>query len=66
MSRLQETYKNEIVPAMINKFGYKNENYPVSNNVFEKSLSLPIFPDMSDEEIDYVIKTVNKVVNENV
>ena len=24
MSRLQETYKNEIVPAMINKFGYKN------------------------------------------
>jgi large subunit ribosomal protein L5 len=24
VSRLQETYKNEIVPAMINKFGYKN------------------------------------------
>ncbi|MCT7911800.1 DegT/DnrJ/EryC1/StrS family aminotransferase [Arcobacter lacus] len=53
-------------PYYKDKFGYKNENYPVSNNVFEKSLSLPIFPDMSDEEIDYVIKTVNKVVNENV
>ena len=24
MTRLQETYKNEIVPAMITKFGYKN------------------------------------------
>lgn len=24
MSRLQETYKNEIVPAMVKKFGYKN------------------------------------------
>ena len=24
MSRLKETYKNEIVPAMIKKFGYKN------------------------------------------
>lgn len=24
MSRLKETYQNEIVPAMVNKFGYKN------------------------------------------
>ena len=24
MSRLQETYKNDIVPAMTKKFGYKN------------------------------------------
>ena len=24
MSRLKETYKNEIVDAMIKKFGYKN------------------------------------------
>ena len=24
MNRLQETYKNEIVPALIKKFGYKN------------------------------------------
>ena len=24
MSRLQETYKNDIVPALMKKFGYKN------------------------------------------
>lgn len=39
-------------------YKYTNENYPVSNQVFEESLSLPIYPDMSDDEIDYIINKV--------
>lgn len=53
-------------PYYKEKYILKNEDYPVANKVFEKSLSLPIFPDMTDAEIEYVIKTVNEVVNENV
>ena len=45
------------------KYGYKDENYPVANRVFEESLSLPIYPDMSDEEIEYVIKNLLDVVS---
>lgn len=45
-----------------NKYGYKNEDYPVANKVFNKSLSLPIYPDMSGEEIEYVIKNVLEIV----
>lgn len=45
-----------------NKYGYKNEDYPISNKVFGKSLSLPIYPDMSDEEIQYVINKVKEIV----
>lgn len=45
-----------------NKYGYKNEDYPIANKVFDKSLSLPIYPDMSDEEIEYVIKNVLEIV----
>jgi len=52
-------------PYYKNRYGYKNENYPVANMIFEKSLSLPIFPDMTHEEIQYVIDTVGRVVNEN-
>lgn len=52
-------------PYYKNKYGYNNENYPVSNKVFENSLSLPIYPDMSDDEINYVIKKVKEIV-ENV
>ena len=45
-----------------NRYGYKNEDYPVANDVFDKSLSLPIYPDMSDEEVEYVIKNVLEIV----
>jgi perosamine synthetase len=45
-----------------NRYEYKNEDYPIANDVFDKSLSLPIYPDMSDEEINFVIKNVLEIV----
>jgi perosamine synthetase len=33
-------------------------DYPGSEWIFERTLSLPIYPGMNDEEIDYVISTV--------
>lgn len=52
---LQSYYKN--------KFNYKSENYPAANEAFEKSLSLPIYPDMTAEEIEYVINQVKKALS---
>jgi len=49
-------------PYYKDKYGYKNEDYPIANRVFEKSISLPIYPDMSDEEIAYVIDNVKALV----
>jgi len=40
------------------KYNYKNEAYPIANEVFDKSLSLPIYPDLSDEDVEYIIKSV--------
>lgn len=40
------------------KYDYINENYPVANKVFEQSLSLPIYPDLSDEDVEYIIENV--------
>lgn len=45
------------------KYDYKDENYPISNKVFDKSLSLPIYPDMTNEEIEYVIKNIEEIVS---
>jgi len=50
-------------PYYKNKYGYKNEDYPIANDVFDKSLSLPIYPDMSDEEVNYVIHKVKEIVD---
>ena len=50
-------------PYYKNKYGYKNKDYPVANRVFDKSLSLPIYPDMSNKEVAYVIEKVKEIVN---
>lgn len=49
-------------PYYKKRYGYREEDYPVANSVFEQSLSLPIYPDMREEEIDYVIQNVLEVV----
>jgi dTDP-4-amino-4,6-dideoxygalactose transaminase len=38
--------------------GYDIINYPVAYNNYKSEISLPIFPQLTDEEVDYVIKTV--------
>lgn len=47
-------------PYYKNTFKYKDSDYPVANYVFEKSLSLPIYPDLTKEEIEYIIDKVLK------
>ena len=41
-----------------NRYGYREADYPVANRVFEESLSLPIYPDLSDEDVAYIIDRV--------
>ncbi len=50
-------------PFYQNKYGYIDSDYPVSNKVFEKSLSLPIYPSMCSEDIEYIIENTLKLVN---
>ncbi len=45
------------------KYGYQERDYPIANSVFERSLSLPIYPDMSDIEIEYVIEKLKEVIS---
>lgn len=49
-------------PYYKERYGYKDEDYPVANDVFKHSLSLPIYPDMLEEEIAYVIEQVTELV----
>ena len=49
-------------PYYREKFGYKNGDYPVAEEIFERVISLPMFPKMNDEDIDDVINAVQKVI----
>jgi perosamine synthetase len=39
-------------------FGDRAADYPVANRVFKRSLSLPIYPDMTDAQVDFVARRV--------
>ena len=43
--------------------GYKKGDFPNSERIAEAGLSLPMFPEMSDEQINYVIEKVKEFFN---
>lgn len=44
------------------RFGYKVEDFLNSEWVFERVVSLPIFPGMTEEEVNYVIENVVEIL----
>ena len=49
-------------PFYKENFGYKDGDYPIAEKYYEQELSLPLYPGMSDEDVDAVIKTVKEVI----
>jgi dTDP-4-amino-4,6-dideoxygalactose transaminase len=49
-------------------FKEKNNNpadFPISEWVYKRTLSLPIFPDMTEDEVNYVISSIKKIIKDN-
>lgn len=53
-----------LQPVYQRDFGYKAGDYPVAEREFQRSLSLPIYSSMREEEIEYVISCVLEVASE--
>jgi UDP-4-amino-4,6-dideoxy-N-acetyl-beta-L-altrosamine transaminase len=48
-------------PYYTKNFGtYNPKDFPIANSYYEKCLSLPLFPKMTDEDVDRVIQSVEK------
>jgi len=41
------------------RLGYNKGDFPVAENVMGQIVSLPLFPELSGKEIDYIIDTIN-------
>ncbi len=52
-------------PYYSRTYGYREEQFPNANDAYARCISLPIFPDMSDAEIQRVISSVKAVVQGN-
>jgi perosamine synthetase len=48
-----------------NKYGYKNTDFPNASFLFDRIVSLPIYPSMTEEDIEYVINMVIKIISLN-
>ena len=44
------------------KYGYKRGDFPVSEKMGDSTITLPFYPRLSQEEVNYIIQTVNNTV----
>jgi UDP-4-amino-4-deoxy-L-arabinose-oxoglutarate aminotransferase len=44
------------------RFGYKNGDFPVAEKIGDSTLTIPLYPKLTDAEADYVITAVSRVV----
>lgn len=44
------------------KFGYRPEDFPIANEIGSRTLSLPLYPKLSEEEVRIVCQTLKKVM----
>jgi perosamine synthetase len=52
-------------PYYIDSFGYTAEMFPNSTHAYKRIVSLPLYPRLTDAEVNYVIHTVKKTIQEN-
>jgi perosamine synthetase len=49
-------------PYYRERFGYRGGEYPAAENAYERLISLPMFHGMSDQDVEDVIRGVNKII----
>jgi dTDP-4-amino-4,6-dideoxygalactose transaminase len=56
---------NHLQPYYRDKYGYKPQDFPVASAEFQRLVSLPLYPRMSDQDVTDVIDAVTAVVQSN-
>jgi len=51
-------------PYYKTKYGYKWGNYPVAEEYYQKALSIPLYPKMKDDDVEYVIESIKGLASE--
>jgi dTDP-4-amino-4,6-dideoxygalactose transaminase len=52
-------------PFYRDRFGYKPTDFPNASAVFERIISLPIYPGMTEADVEKVIEAVKNIVLQN-
>lgn len=49
-------------PYYRREFGYKKGDFPKAEGYYDQAITLPLFPGMTDGDVEYVIEAVKKVI----
>ncbi len=52
-----------LQPYYRKRFGYKKGDFPIAEDYYSRALTLPIYPKMTDIDVEFVIKKVKMVIN---
>ena len=52
-----------IQPYYAHKYGYQPEDYPIAYDIYQKIISIPLYPKMTDDQVEYVIDSIRSIAN---
>jgi dTDP-4-amino-4,6-dideoxygalactose transaminase len=44
-------------------FGFDPKNFPVTEDVFKRIITLPLFPRVSEQQVEYVVTSIDESIN---
>jgi perosamine synthetase len=53
-----------LQPYYRTKYGYGPGMFPIAERYYDRCLSIPLFPDLSDSEVDWVVENLRQVLTE--
>ncbi len=56
------TYALHIQPYYKNKYGYKQDDFPISRFVSEYSLAIPLYQDLSSKQLKYIVNKIKLIL----
>jgi dTDP-4-amino-4,6-dideoxygalactose transaminase len=45
------------------KYGYKRGDFPIAENIGDRTITIPLYPKLKDREVDYIIAKLNEIVS---
>jgi dTDP-4-amino-4,6-dideoxygalactose transaminase len=52
-------------PYYQKNYGYKRGDLPVAEHLFDREVSLPLYPGMTEEDVKYVVEAIREIVSDS-
>ena len=51
-----------LMPFYRKRYGYKRGDFPVAEKVFENIVSLPIYPQLTEKQLEFIVKSIKEII----